>query len=212
MKIKSILLVAFVMIMSANVNAATTNFSGAISWVNPISSSGIFYPTVIGDNFIGALDDVTGSGFISNGITTVTLSCCSLFSRDVPYVIYNDFVLSAEYATFYNTVIGAPVFSAGDTIDRYDLAGRASPPDGDILETNLIYLFDSSAFVDESPDNYPFTEDPLYTLFGIYEKNFPDLEYFNVAGLVNPVPIPAAAWLFSSGLLGLIGLARRKKA
>jgi len=27
-----------------------------------------------------------------------------------------------------------------------------------------------------------------------------------------PVPVPAAAWLFSSGLLGLIGLSRRKAA
>ena len=27
----------------------------------------------------------------------------------------------------------------------------------------------------------------------------------------NPVPVPAAAWLFGSGLLGLIGIARRKK-
>lgn len=27
----------------------------------------------------------------------------------------------------------------------------------------------------------------------------------------NPVPVPAAVWLFSSGLLGLIGIARRKK-
>lgn len=30
---------------------------------------------------------------------------------------------------------------------------------------------------------------------------------FNVA----PVPIPAAVWLFGSGLLGLVGIARRKK-
>lgn len=30
--------------------------------------------------------------------------------------------------------------------------------------------------------------------------------------VVSPVPIPAAAWLFGSGLIGLIGLARRKKA
>jgi len=28
---------------------------------------------------------------------------------------------------------------------------------------------------------------------------------------VNAVPVPAAAWLFGSGLLGLIGIARRKK-
>ncbi len=29
---------------------------------------------------------------------------------------------------------------------------------------------------------------------------------------VAPVPVPAAAWLFASGLLGLVGIARRKKA
>jgi len=29
---------------------------------------------------------------------------------------------------------------------------------------------------------------------------------------VTPVPVPAAVWLFGSGLLGLVGMARRKKA
>jgi hypothetical protein len=32
------------------------------------------------------------------------------------------------------------------------------------------------------------------------------------SGSVSPVPIPASVWLFGSGLLGLIGIARRKKA
>jgi len=32
------------------------------------------------------------------------------------------------------------------------------------------------------------------------------------SGDVSAVPVPAALWLFSSGLLGLIGMARRKKA
>ena len=30
--------------------------------------------------------------------------------------------------------------------------------------------------------------------------------------LVSQVPVPAAVWLFGSGLLGLVGMARRKKA
>jgi hypothetical protein len=29
---------------------------------------------------------------------------------------------------------------------------------------------------------------------------------------VKPIPLPPAAWLFGSGLLGLVGIARRKKA
>jgi hypothetical protein len=28
--------------------------------------------------------------------------------------------------------------------------------------------------------------------------------------LIRPVPVPPAVWLFGSGLLGLIGVARRK--
>lgn len=210
MKIKSIFLVASVLIMSANVNAAAINFSGEISWVDPISSSGIFYPTVIGDNFIGAIDDVTGSGFISDGVTTVALSCCSLRPENLPYEIFNDQVLSAGDATFFNTVIGAPVFSAGDIIDTVSLEGRASTPGGGILAAGLSYVFDSSAFVDESPDNYPFTMNPLYTLFGIWENSPDQVVLFDVGGTVSPVPLPTAIWLFCSGLIGLTGVARRR--
>jgi len=35
---------------------------------------------------------------------------------------------------------------------------------------------------------------------------------FQIAGDVSAVPVPAALWLFGSGLIGLVGLARRKKA
>ena len=33
-----------------------------------------------------------------------------------------------------------------------------------------------------------------------------------LVGSASTVPVPAAVWLFGSGLVGLLGVARRKKA
>ncbi|MGB5718761.1 MAG: hypothetical protein WBN81_16900 [Gammaproteobacteria bacterium] len=40
----------------------------------------------------------------------------------------------------------------------------------------------------------------------------PDEADYTLNVSVTPVPVPAAVWLFGSGLLGLLGMARRKKA
>jgi len=44
--------------------------------------------------------------------------------------------------------------------------------------------------------------------FGFFNGSQPNVTYGNL----EVIPIPAAAWLFGSGLIGLIGVARRKKA
>lgn len=47
---------------------------------------------------------------------------------------------------------------------------------------------------------------PFYdTQYGGFNFNF------NLKGTMTVVPIPAAVWLFGSGLLGLLGMAGRKK-
>ncbi|HYA37188.1 MAG TPA: VPLPA-CTERM sorting domain-containing protein [Candidatus Methylomirabilis sp.] len=43
-------------------------------------------------------------------------------------------------------------------------------------------------------------------------NTYPLNEYFKIVVSENVVPIPPAVWLFGSGLLGLIGVARRKSA
>ena len=49
-------------------------------------------------------------------------------------------------------------------------------------------------------------------LSGIFTGTFNNLgNNGNNFPTYSPVPVPAAAWLFSSGLIGLIGFARRKK-
>lgn len=49
------------------------------------------------------------------------------------------------------------------------------------------------------------------TIFVLDGSSSAGLGYFRVDG-VSAIPIPATAWLFGSGLLGLIGMLRRKKA
>jgi len=55
-----------------------------------------------------------------------------------------------------------------------------------------------------------------YTLDGTFHvagAGFTTVGYaLHLEGHVSNIPVPAAAWLFGSGLLGLLGIARRKKA
>lgn len=60
-----------------------------------------------------------------------------------------------------------------------------------------------------------------YAVVHIGDNDFPTGSWFNTAGealvvnydsaSVNVIPIPAAVWLFGTGLLGLIGVVRRRK-
>lgn len=47
--------------------------------------------------------------------------------------------------------------------------------------------------------------------FGGNSANF-DFTSIHVDSIISTVPVPATVWLFGSGLMGLIGIARRKKA
>lgn len=60
-----------------------------------------------------------------------------------------------------------------------------------------------------------FTGEVMYSTSGgtsgsWYSGNQYGFDYASINGSVSTVPVPAAIWLFSSGLLGLTGLARKK--
>lgn len=89
-----------------------------------------------------------------------------------------------------------------------------SPANGE--EWTLALFADSGWFSDGSviPDNLPATYSALLVGF---EFDAAGTEIGSVFATVNSVtvsavPVPAAAWLFGSGLLGLLGIARRKGA
>ncbi|MGD2054043.1 MAG: VPLPA-CTERM sorting domain-containing protein [Gammaproteobacteria bacterium] len=58
------------------------------------------------------------------------------------------------------------------------------------------------------------TQFGFQTLTGndVPSDNFYDNVTWQQTSSVNPVPVPAAVWLFGSGLVGLVGVARRRKS
>ena len=75
-----------------------------------------------------------------------------------------------------------------------------SDPVPDVWIQGLSVEISQSMTVSLTPD--------LFT--GWRDFDFPNTTY--AVWEVSAVPVPAAVWLFASGLLGLIGVARRKKA
>jgi hypothetical protein len=52
-----------------------------------------------------------------------------------------------------------------------------------------------------------------YVRYNVISGNqWAHLTEITIGGNISTVPVPAAAWLFGSGLLGLVGIARRKNA
>jgi hypothetical protein len=64
-----------------------------------------------------------------------------------------------------------------------------------------------------APGSFTFDVMPgsyFVSFFGFADTSAPQLGQYGIE--ISQVPVPAAIWLFGSGLLGLVGIARRKKA
>ncbi len=93
-----------------------------------------------------------------------------------------------------------------------------------LLGDNYNVNYDFAWFLDEQGQaDYVWIEKSPFGLMSIADTTLSYSDNFSAAGAyvglpiswlmvrdVSPVPVPAAMWLFGSGLLGLIGVARRK--
>ena len=175
------------LLIASQVNAETISLTPSTQTVN---AGDAFSLTVQGTDFF---NDVSSGGvelswdpaLLTMTSTTADISA-SLASNGFPI----DFGV--------NTVISGSSVAVGGTF------GTVFGPTFDFVTFNFtanssapINIF-NSAFGDWQDGQFP------------QAQSIPDVTFVGAQVNVNPVPVPAAVWLFGSGLIGLVGIARRK--
>ena len=155
-----------------------------------VNASTVFVPTDGTVNFLNVSLDVTGSKKLA---------------------IFDDTDTSFSFGSA--TVLNSTLNSASLAVFT-----GASPTNVDVkLASATPVLFNTSLSGDDKfilgyYDGFNWSGDTGYQYVGgdIYKVTFSGGQTFEID--VAVVPVPAAAWLFGTGLVGLIGVARRKAA
>lgn len=117
--------------------------------------------------------------------------------------VFDDAVFSTSgnltsYTTTLSLDVGTQDFTEADALGVTEIVFQ----DDAFLGFNFFTDFGSTAFFDSTFDFFNGEDDDFNYIDGSW----------NVASYsVSAVPVPAAAWLFGSGLLALVGFFRRKK-
>ncbi|MFV9616891.1 MAG: VPLPA-CTERM sorting domain-containing protein, partial [Gammaproteobacteria bacterium] len=117
-----------------------------------------------------------------------------------------------DFDTTQNSPLMLNTGASSDTVEIVATGGNFTATS--LVTTNTITLFNDNQFVLAITDGTDWFE-PLSwfeTAVGsnIYEITFSNGLVTSIDAVPTVVPVPAAAWLFGSGLLGLVGVARRK--
>jgi hypothetical protein len=207
--IMAICFCAFSLTISAlNATASIIDFTGQLRVIELNTGGGVYSNTPLGTTFVGSIDDVTYNGQISDGTTLTRFGCCIAAGG---LGISNNMELDASTAALLNGVAGFQKYKTGDIVDGVNLEGDTATLGSGRIEIGLSYVFDADTFSNGDLANYPFDPRELrLALFFIYESDVHGVDVYSAVGNLNPVPLPASVWLLGMGLLGLVGIVKRK--
>lgn len=183
-------------------NVAKTSLLAASSLLFCSSS----FAAIVTQNFSGQFDFVDNA-YISG---EPTLSSLSLSASVFGSVTYDDALVAETGETFLGPVgltlnFGSLSYTEADDLDY----GLGPFPDADFLDGALVGI----GFFTDQLDAFNeviWELDAFGNSFGFYDFATGDMVASGTFNFASPVPIPTAIWLFSSGLIGLLGVARRK--
>jgi len=191
MKLTKGLLGLGAMLIASQVNAEVVSLSPA---TNDVIVGDIFTMTVQGSEFATGMS--AGGVALNWDATSVTLNSTaqeiqtSLFLNGFDAVLTIDTSVAGQLIVTAGQLFSAPL--PGPDFNFFSLDFLAIPPPS--VSNLAIGLGTGGPWQDAN-------------LQAIAEANF---TYNGASVNVSAVPVPAAAWLFGSGLIGLVGIARRK--
>jgi hypothetical protein len=138
----------------------------------------------------------------------VNFSYTTVAGYDLGLFDVDDFDAAQANPLMLNTA--ATVDTIGIVADGIDFTATSS------VTSNSITLFNDNQFVLAITDGFDWFE-PLSWFevapnSNIYDITFSNGSVLSIDATPTLVPVPVAIWLFGSGLIGLVGLARRKTA
>ena len=171
--------------------------TGSVSVVDPAVSLGIG-------------SSITQSSSSSGSATNGTASTDALTDLAISVVSESDLILRFSFA--YEVMLDASTAISGSTIGDANASAAV-----DMLDD--LGQFDLQAFSDAlSVSSGIDTGDGLVLFSGTVDMILDPMTSNNITGFIDTfgsataVPVPAAVWLFGTGLLGLIAVARRRQA
>lgn len=121
------------------------------------------------------------------------------------YMVSSSYCSNGVYA-FPNGIVGFGAYICGSNLGSSNLyIGDGDTTVNDTITFNVAAGESFGVYSRLIANSYAGSADA----FNTFTMSFDDDTYLTAAS-VSAVPVPAAAWLFASGLLGMIGVARRR--
>lgn len=159
-------------------------------------------------SYDSVLSDFGAGSVVWSGTTTIASSSAVLNTRwrmDITDTLGNPLSLTNAGSLGLDASLGGVLDVAGDF--KVTLNALIQNPDAAFTYNN------GSGLVTCYTGDWCHAN-PVWDNLGVGFTDATDKLYtsYDSAFYYSPVPVPAAVWLFGSGLLGLVGIARRKKA
>jgi hypothetical protein len=170
------------------VSAETVSFSGQLGSVDVDTGGGVYSGVPLGTDFNGSIDDDSATGTITDGVTMTDFGCCIAAGG---LSVDNNVTLKADDASLINSLLGSPVYSAGDVIDFVEVEGDAITAGGGRIEVGLSFVFDKNTFKNGKASNYPFNpDDAILGVFFIFEEDSVGTEIYSAVGVLDQFAFP----------------------